>query len=126
MDCCAIDTKKKMQLCHAIVSGMPMYESTGIETEKGIVRVHFTHLLCDLAGQVYMGCFAIGEPFRISALRLCNIATELILSGDKYQPTKDILKKYYPKMKPHQFAGWIDEILDKHEDAREQVEFMWM
>ena len=36
------DTSRPMQLCVAMVTGMPVYEETGVETKKAIVREHFT------------------------------------------------------------------------------------
>lgn len=117
------DTTKEMELCH-LVNGK--YKTTGVKTKSGIFRAHFTNMLLDLAGQICMGIYFIGEPFKIPAMRLCNMSTDLILDGAKHQDIKNKLAEWYPLMKPLQLAGWIDDTLDGHDDPREQIEFVWL
>ena len=117
------DTERPMQLCAAIVSPMPVYEATGIETKRAAVRETFTHCLLDLVGQIYMGCYSIGDSFRISYLQLLELNSRLLLNDG---PTIERMHRYFnEKMEPLTIAVWIDKLLDDHEGQRE-IEFKWM
>ena len=116
------DTPRPMQLCVAMVTGMPVYEETGVETKMAIVRQVYTQCLHDLVGEIYMGCYSIGEPFRITYMKLLDLQTNLVL---KDQHTIDRLRKYFKNLEPLSLCVWLDEILDSHEGQKE-IEFKWM
>lgn len=116
------DTPRPMQLCAAIVKGMPVYEATGIETKKAVLRERVTQCLCALTGQLYMGCYSIGEAFRISYIALLNANCDLLTEKDK---AMQYMQQYLPGVKPLSLCVWIDKLLDDHKGQRE-IEFMWM
>ena len=115
------DTKRPMQFFAAMVTGMPVYEATGIETTEAAKREAWTQTLCDLAGVLYMGCYSIGEPFRISRLSLLDISTDIIL---KREDAIRKLQKRFTNFDPWHMVAWIDQLLDGHEEM--QIEFKWM
>ena len=116
------DTPRPMQLCAAIVAGMPVYEATGVETKKAAVRERFTQCLCDLAGEIYLGCYSIGSSFRISYVKLLNLSTDLLLN----KPDAVMrLRRHYKAMDPFTIVAWLDKIFDTHEGQNE-IEFKWM
>lgn len=116
------DTPKPMQFCAAMVAGMPVYESTGIETKEALRREAWTQLLCDLVGEIYMGCYSIGEPFKISSLKLLNLSADIAL---KHERAISLWQKRFPTTDPWTLVAWIDRLLDSHEGQRE-IEFKWM
>lgn len=116
------NTPRPMQFCAALTTTMPVYESTGLETKYGCRREAWTQCLCDMTGVIYMGCFSIGEPFRISCLALLNVCTNLLVNDDV---TIKRLRKYYPTLDPLKVVAWLDKLLDDHENQRE-IEFKWM
>ena len=118
------DAKVKMQLCHAIVGEMPVYESTGIEITDGALRQHFTKFIVELADGIYMGQDSIGEPFKLSYINLLTASIELC-SEKEGSRAIGILQDFYPKMPPVEFAQWIDWLTDQHEDDRE-IQLCWM
>ena len=116
------DTPKSMHFCAAMVEGMPVYESTGVQTKEALRREAWTKLLCDLTGELYMGCYSIGEPFKISYLKMLDLQAGLLLEKDD---TMRIFRKYFPAMPALNLAVWVDSVLDKHENCKE-IEFKWM
>lgn len=116
------DTKRPMQLCAAMVTGMPVYEATGVETKKADVRQAFTYFLLSMVGDLYLGCYSIGEPFRISYLKLLDLQGNLLLKDEQ---TMAKFNKYTNGMDPLTIALWIDKLLEDHQDERE-IEFKWM
>ena len=117
------DTKRPMQLCAAMVTGVPVYESTGIETTKAVARETFTHCLLDMVGEIYMGCYSLGDTFRISYIELLDLQSRLVLE-DKL--TIDRLRRYYDERMEHlTLSAWIDKLLDGH-DGQQEIEFKWM
>lgn len=116
------DTERPMQLCAAIVSPMPVYEATGVETKKADVRQAFTYFLLSMVGDLYLGCYSIGEPFRISYLKLLDLQTNLVLKDER---TMARFNKYTKGMDPWSIVVWLDKLLDDHNDQRE-IEFKWM
>lgn len=117
------DTPRPMQLCAAMVTDMPVYEETGVETKRAEVRETFTHCLLDLVGEIYMGCYSIGEPFRISYLKLLDLQMKLVTEDEL---TVERMHRYFnEKMTPTTLAIWVDAVMDKHEGQRE-IEFKWM
>lgn len=116
------DTPRPMQFCAAMVDGMPVYESTGVETKEALRREAWTKMLCDLVGVLYMGCYSIGEPFKISYLKLLDLQANLVLESED---TMRIFRKYFPTMPAINMAMWVDKLLDKHEDDK-VIEFKWM
>jgi hypothetical protein len=111
-----------MQLCAAIVTGMPVYEATGIETKKAELRERVTQCLCALTNCLYMGCYSLGETFRISYIALLNANSGLLTEEYK---AMQYMQQYLPGVKPLSLAVWIDKLLDGHENQRE-IEFKWM
>ena len=69
-----------------------------------------------------MGCYSIGDTFRIAYLKLLDLQTNLVL---KDQHTMDRLRKYYKNLDPLSLCVWLDKILDNHEGQKE-IEFKWM
>ena len=118
------DAKVKMQLCHAIVGGMPVYESTGIEITNGELRHLFTQFLVEITDGIFLGCYSIGEPFRISYLKLLSAICELV-SPNADNHAMRILGRYFPKMPPAKLATWLDWLTDQHESEHE-IQFCWM
>jgi hypothetical protein len=117
------DTPRPMQLCAAIVTDMPVYEATGIETKRAVSRETFTHCLLDMVGEIYMGCYSIGSEFRISYMKMLDLQCNLVL---KDELTIERLRKYYDeRMDPFVLSAWIDKLLDDHEGQRE-IKFKWM
>lgn len=116
------DTPRPMQLCAAMVTDMPVYEATGIETKKAVVRETVTQCLLDMAGEIYMGCYSIGSEFRISYMKLLDLQTNLVLKDEN---TIGRLRKYFKTLDPWSLVAWIDKLLDNHKDERE-IEFKWM
>lgn len=116
------DTPKPMQFCAAMVAGMPVYESTGIETKEALRREAWTQLLCDLVGEIYMGCYSIGEPFKISSLKLLNLSADIALKNER---AISLWQKRFPTLDPWTLVAWIDRLLDSHEGQLE-IEFKWM
>ena len=116
------DTPKPMQFCAAMAVGMPVYESTGIETKEALRREAWTQLLCDLVGEIYMGCYSIGEPFKISSLKLLNLSADIAL---KHERAISLWQKRFPTTDPWTLVAWIDRLLDSHEGELE-IEFKWM
>lgn len=116
------DTPRAMQLCAAIVTGMPVYEATGIETKKAELRERVTQCLCALTNRLYMGCYSLGETFRISYIALLNANSDLLTEEYK---AMQYMQQYLPGVKPLSLAVWIDKLLDGHENQRE-IEFKWM
>lgn len=116
------DTKRPMQFCAAMVEGMPVYESTGVETKEALRREAWTQMLCQLTGELYMGCYSIGEPFSISSLKLLNLQTNLLLESED---TMRIFRKFFPTMPALNMAVWVDQLLDKHADDK-VIKFIWM
>ena len=113
--------KVNMCLNHEIVTGVPVYESLCVETDNDAGRVAFTRLLCELGGSLYMGCYSIGEHFRLKALSLVMAIGELMDEDSRAaRKTKELL----PRMKPETMARWIDALTDKHEDDTE-IELYW-
>lgn len=116
------DTPRPMQFCASMVDGMPVYESTGVETKEALRREAWTKMLCDLVGVLYMGCYSIGEPFKISYLKLLDLQTNLLLERED---TMRIFRKFFPTMPAINMAVWVDKLLDKHDGSR-VIEFKWM
>lgn len=116
------DTKRPMQFCAAMVTGMPVYESTGVETKEALRREAWTQMLCQLTGELYMGCYSIGEPLKISYQKLLDLQTNLVLESED---TMRIFRRYFPTMPAINLAMWVDQLLDKHDGSRE-IEFKWM
>lgn len=116
------DTPRPMQFCASMVDGMPVYESTGVETKEALRREAWTKMLCDLVGVLYMGCYSIGEPFKISYLKLLDLQTNLLLERED---TMRIFRKFFPTMPAINMAIWVDKLLDKHDGSR-VIEFKWM
>ena len=116
------DTPRPMQFCAAMVEGVPVYESTGVETKEALRREAWTKMLCDLVGVLYMGCYSIGEPLKISYLKLLELQTNLVLERED---TMRIFRKFFPTMPAINMAMWVDRLLDKHEDDK-VIEFKWM
>lgn len=116
------DTPRPMQLCAAIVTDMPVYEATGIETTKAELRERVTQCLCALTNRLYMGCYSLGDPFRISYIALLNAGCNLLTKDYK---AVQHMEKYLPGVKPLSLSVWIDKLLDDHDGARE-IEFKWM
>ncbi len=116
------DTPRPMQFCAAIVTGTPVYESTGVETKEALRREAWTKMLCNLVGVLYMGCYSIGEPFKISYLKLLDLQANLLLERED---TMRIYRRYFPTQPAINMAVWVDQLLDKHFGSRE-IEFKWM
>ena len=116
------DTPRPMQFCASMVDGMPVYESTGVETKEALRREAWTKMLCDLVGELYMGCYSIGEPFKISYLKLLDLQANLLL---ECEDTMRIFRKFFPTMPAINMAMWVDKLLDKHDGSR-VIEFKWM
>ena len=114
--------KVNMCLNHEIATGVPVYESLGIETDNDAGRVAFTRLLCELGGSLYMGCFSIGEPFKISYLKLLDLQTNLLLERED---TMRIFRKFFPTMPAINMAVGVDKLLDKHDGSR-VIAVKWM
>ena len=116
------NTQRPMQFCAAVVSGMPVYEPTGVETKEALRREAWTRLLCELVGELYIGGYSIGEPFKVSYLKLLDLQSGLLLESEN---TMRIYRRYFPTMPAINMAMWVDQLLDKHENSR-VIEFKWM
>jgi len=116
------DTPRPMQLCAAMVGGMPVYEATGIETKKAELRERVTQCLCALTNTLYLGGYSIGAGFRISYVALLTANGDLLTEECK---AMQYMQKYLPGVKPLNLAVWIDKLLDNHDGQRE-IEFKWM
>ena len=116
------DTQRPMQLCAAMVGGMPVYEATGIETKKAELRERVTQCLCALTNTLYMGGYSIGAGFRISYVSLLTANGDLLTEEHK---AMQYMQKYLPGVKSLSLAVWIDKLLDNHDGQRE-IEFKWM
>lgn len=114
--------KVNMCLHHAVVTGVPVYESLNIETDNDGGRVAFTRLLCELGGELYMGCFSIGEHFRLRSMALLRAMCDL--EDDEHSRATHKVAELLPEMKPEIIARWIDALLDKHEGELE-IELYW-
>ena len=114
--------KVNMCLNHEVVTGVPVYESLDIETDNDEGRVAFTRLLCELGGSLYMGCFSIGEHFRLRSIALLKAMCDLEDDEDSRAARKTV--ELLPRMKPETMARWIDALLDKHEGEPE-IELYW-
>lgn len=117
------DTPKPMQFCAAMVSGVPVYEPTGVETTKALRREAWTRLLCELLGELYLGCYSIGEPLKVGYLKLLDLQAKLLLED---YSTMRIFRRYFPTMPVINMAVWVDQLLDKHDGSCRLIEFKWM
>ena len=112
----------KMELSHAVVTDVPVYESLNLVIDKGLTRALYTELLCRLGGSLYMGCYSIGEPFKLSCLKLDTAVVRLI--GDADNDVKKAVLGCFPRMNLAVFAQWLSALTDKHLDER-YVELKW-
>ena len=116
------DVKINMCLHHAIVSGVPVYESLDIATDSDEGRVAFTRLLCELGGSLYVGGDSIGNHFKLRSLALLRAMIDLWDDEDSRAARK--MKELLPRMDRHTLSDWIDALLEKHSGELE-IELFW-